>query len=98
MWACLVLGSGGALLVTEAATLAGRMVAECCDGLYAPVGLDLGGDGPEAIALAVVAEIQAFVQGKLAGVRRLTAEEVGAQVERGGAERYLQAQCAMGRE
>jgi xanthine dehydrogenase accessory factor len=28
-------------------------------GLRAPVGLDLGGDGPEAVALAILAEIQA---------------------------------------
>lgn len=27
--------------------------------LHAPVGLDLGGDGPEAIALSIVAELQA---------------------------------------
>ncbi len=84
------------LLVTEVAAMLGRTVAECCERLYAPVGLDLGGDGPEAIALAVVAEIQACVQGKLGGVRRLTAEEVAEQVARGGAGRYLQVQCAMG--
>lgn len=86
------------LLVTEAAAMAGRTVEECCEGLYAPVGLDLGGDGPEAIALAVVAEVQACVQGKLGGVRRLTAEVVAAQVARGGAGRNVQAQCAMGAE
>ena len=85
-----------ALLVTEAAELAGRTVAACCEGMYAPVGLDLGGDGPEAIALAVVAEVQACVQGKLGGVRRWTAETVAAQAERGGASRYVSAQCAMG--
>lgn len=84
------------LLVTEAAAMAGQTVEECCEGLYAPVGLDLGGDGPEAIALAVVAEIQACVQGKLGGVRRLTAAEVARQIEKGGASRYLRAQCAMG--
>ncbi|MDE2450072.1 MAG: XdhC family protein, partial [Gammaproteobacteria bacterium] len=32
--------------------------------LRAPVGLNLGGRAPEAIALAIVAEIHAFVQGK----------------------------------
>ena len=84
-----------ALLVTEAASISGRTVAECCERMYAPVGLDLGGDGPEAIALAVVAEIQACAQGKLGGVRRLTAEMVASQVKRGGASRYLRAQCAM---
>lgn len=84
-----------ALLVTDAAGISGRTVEECCQEMYAPVGLDLGGDGPEAIALAVVSEIQACVQGKLGGVRRLTAETVAAQVERVGASRYMQAQCAM---
>jgi len=29
------------------------------EGLFAPAGLDLGGDSPEAIALAIIAEIQA---------------------------------------
>ena len=51
------------LLVSEAAAMIGRSVAECCERIYAPVGLDLGGDGPEAIALAVIAEAQAFVRG-----------------------------------
>lgn len=32
--------------------------------LHAPVGLDLGGDGPEAVALAIVAEIQARFTGR----------------------------------
>jgi xanthine/CO dehydrogenase XdhC/CoxF family maturation factor len=35
--------------------------------LRAPVGLDLGGGTPEAIALAIVAEIQAFLAGRTAG-------------------------------
>ncbi len=73
------------LLVSEAAVISGQTVAACCARLYAPVGLDLGGDGPEAIALAVVAEIQACVQGKLGGVRRLTERSVAEQVKRGGA-------------
>jgi xanthine/CO dehydrogenase XdhC/CoxF family maturation factor len=32
-------------------------------GLRAPAGLDLGGDGAEAIALSIVAEIQAVLHG-----------------------------------
>jgi xanthine/CO dehydrogenase XdhC/CoxF family maturation factor len=60
------------------------------------VGLDLGGDGAEAIALAVIAEVQASVQGKLGTSRRLTPEFVARQVEKGGASRYLQTQCALG--
>jgi xanthine/CO dehydrogenase XdhC/CoxF family maturation factor len=83
------------LLVSEAAALAGLSVAECCERVWAPVGLDLGGDGPEAIALAVVAEVQAWVQGRLGSSRRLSAEAVAAHVAQGGAARYAQAQCAV---
>jgi xanthine dehydrogenase accessory factor len=84
------------LLVSEAAAALGRSVAECCERIYAPVGLDLGGDGPEAIALAVIAEVQAWVQGKLARSRRLTVEEVAVHVAEGGGARYSEAQCAIG--
>ena len=34
--------------------------------LHSPVGLDLGGDGPAAVALSVVAEIQAHLHGRTA--------------------------------
>jgi xanthine dehydrogenase accessory factor len=84
-----------ALLVSEAATKLGWSVERACEGLFAPVGLDLGGDGAEAIALAVVAEIQGCVEGKLGSSRRMTAELVEEQVAQGGASRYLQAQCAL---
>lgn len=84
------------LLVSEAAATLGLSVAECCERVWAPVGLDLGGDGAESIALAVIAEVQAWVQGKLGASRRLTAGSVAKQIEKGGASRYLQTQCAMG--
>jgi xanthine dehydrogenase accessory factor len=84
-----------ALLVSETAALLGWSVDQACDGLFAPVGLDLGGDGAEAIALAVIAEIQACVEGKLGRSRRMTPEMVAEQIARGGASRYLQAQCAL---
>jgi len=84
-----------ALLVRETATLLGWSVERACEGLFAPVGLDLGGDGAEAIALAVVAEIQACCEGKLGSSRRMTAEMVEEQIAQGGASRYLQAQCAL---
>jgi xanthine dehydrogenase accessory factor len=83
------------LLVSEAAALIGRTVSECCEKIHAPVGLDLGGDGPEAIALAVIAEAQAVCMGKLGASRRLSAEDVARHVSEGGASRYLQAQCAL---
>lgn len=37
------------------------------EGLYAPVGLDLGAEGPDEIALAIVAEILAVQKGRSAG-------------------------------
>jgi len=83
------------LLVSEAAVMIGKSVAECCERIYAPVGLDLGGDGPEAIALAVTAEAQAVCMGKLGVSRRLTAEDVARHVSEGGVARYLQTQCAL---
>lgn len=88
----------GGLLVSEAAAMLGCSVAECCEKVWAPVGLDLGGDGAEAIALAVVAEVQAWAQGRPGVSRRLTAERVAEQVAKGGALRYLQTQCALGME
>jgi len=83
------------LLLSEAAARTGLSVAECCQRIYAPVGLDLGGDGPEAIALAVLAEAQAVCQGKLGAARRLTADDVAHYVREGGAARYTPIHCAL---
>jgi xanthine dehydrogenase accessory factor len=83
------------LLVSEVADRLGWTTAMCCEQLYAPVGLDLGGDGPEAIALAVIAEVQACCMGKLGTSRRLSATDVERHVKEGGASRYLLVQCAL---
>jgi xanthine/CO dehydrogenase XdhC/CoxF family maturation factor len=83
------------LLVAEAAAMLGVSVDTCCDSIFAPVGMDLGGDGPAAIALAIVAEVQAVASGRFGGSRRLTPKDVAMQIEQGGASRYLQAQCAL---
>jgi xanthine/CO dehydrogenase XdhC/CoxF family maturation factor len=40
---------------------------ESLTGLHTPMGLDLGGDGPEPVALAVIAEIQSVLQGRAGG-------------------------------
>jgi xanthine dehydrogenase accessory factor len=40
---------------------------ESLNGLHTPMGLDLGGDGPEPVALAVIAEIQSVLQGRPGG-------------------------------
>jgi xanthine/CO dehydrogenase XdhC/CoxF family maturation factor len=83
------------LLVSEVAVMLGLTVAACCEHIYAPVGLDLGGDGPEAIALAVIAEVQACCMGKRGTSRRLSPEDVERHVKEGGASRYLQLHCAL---
>lgn len=83
------------ILVSEAAAIIGRSVESCCERIFAPVGMDLGGDGPEAIALSILAEVQAIATGKLGGSRRLSAVDVAAQIAQGGASKYLQTQCAM---
>jgi xanthine dehydrogenase accessory factor len=83
------------LLVNEVAVMLGLTLEECCKHIYAPVGLDLGGDGSEAIALAVIAEVQACCMGKLGTSRRLSADDVERHVREGGFSRYLKAQCAL---
>ncbi len=84
-----------ALLLSEAATALSLPLEAACNRVWAPVGLDLGGDGPTAIALAIIAEIQAFLAGKLPRSRRLDPAEIANQIARQGASAYLQTQtCA----
>jgi xanthine/CO dehydrogenase XdhC/CoxF family maturation factor len=83
------------LLVSEASAMSGLSISDCCDRIYAPVGLDLGGDGPEAIALAVMAEAHACCMGKLASSRRLSPADVLNNMSQGDALQYIQAQCAL---
>lgn len=77
-----------ALLITEAAIRLGWSVEQVCERLFAPVGMDLGGDGAEAIALATIAEIQACCEGKLGASRRMTPEMVAERLAAGESERY----------
>ena len=83
------------LLICEAAASLNISIDECCARVFAPVGLDLGGDGAEAIALAIIAEVQAHIQGRLPTSRKLTPARVTEHIAEGGASRYLQAQCAL---
>jgi xanthine/CO dehydrogenase XdhC/CoxF family maturation factor len=46
--------------------------------LHSPVGLDLGAEDPETIALAVLAEIQASFQGRAGGPLRASRAPVSA--------------------
>jgi len=80
-----------ALLINETAARLGWSAEQVCERLFAPVGMDLGGDGAEAIALATIAEIQACCEGKLGASRRMTPKMVAEMLEAGagGAERYV---------
>lgn len=49
---------------------AGDAAQACRDRLFAPVGLDIGAETPEQIALAVLAEIQAIFSGRRGGSLR----------------------------
>ena len=84
------------LLIRDAASTLGWTIDEACENVFAPVGLDLGGDGAEAIALAIIAEIQACCQGKLGHSRRMTPAIIEEQIATGGsATQYLKTQCAL---
>ncbi len=83
------------LLIAEAAALLGCDVTRCCGRVCAPIGMDLGGDGPEAIALSIVAEVQGVIHGRGVASRRLTAEEIEQQLQRGGVSQYLRVQCGL---
>lgn len=51
-------------LAGDLAAAGGPPAADTLSRLHAPVGLDLGGDGPEAVALSILAEIQAVFAGR----------------------------------
>ncbi len=84
-----------ALLLAEAAQALNWPLVRACERVFSPVGLDLGGDGAEAVALSAISEIQGCLHSKLGHSRRITPETIAHQIAQGGASRYLQAQCAL---
>lgn len=73
-----------ALLLKEAADLAGVTFTAAVEAVHSPVGLHLGGEGPEAIALAVVAEMQAVLHdGAQVRSRRMTLEQANDALAKG---------------
>ncbi|MFC6645237.1 XdhC family protein [Granulicella cerasi] len=84
-----------ALLMAEAAASLQWPLERVCEAVNSPMGLDLGGDGADSVALATIAEIQASLHGKLPLTRRLSVAMVEEQIEKGGASRYLQTQCVL---
>lgn len=51
--------------------------------LFAPVGLMLGGRSPEAVALSILAEVQAHRHGQMAGAMRVPPEELARLLAKG---------------
>ncbi|MDR3735132.1 MAG: XdhC family protein [Acidobacteriaceae bacterium] len=69
------------ILVSEVAATLGWSMEECAALLHAPVGLNLGGDAPESIALAILAEAHAHCAGRDARPRRITAAQMWQHLE-----------------
>jgi xanthine dehydrogenase accessory factor len=69
---CLYVGALGPKKRTEKLLdeIGENFTAEQLEKLHAPVGLDIGADTPEAIALSIVAEIQAVLANRAGGFLR----------------------------
>ena len=79
-----------------------RPTAEQLSRLYGPMGLDIGAEGPDEIALSIVSELRAFLSGREGGSLRRRTEPIHAAAEPFTArslalpaENVLQAQCAV---
>jgi xanthine dehydrogenase accessory factor len=79
------------LLLTEAAARLGWSPEKALQRVHAPIGLELGGDSPEAVALAILAEIQAALHQKTAVSRGMSTEDFLAVPDRP----YIPVQCSL---
>lgn len=80
------------LLLSQVAQQLECNMEDCLLRVYAPMGLDLGGDTPEAVALTVIAEIQAVLHTKTSISRRMTEEVFYAPAAEPA---YIPAQCPL---
>ena len=79
------------LLLLEAAQYLGWTPEDCLSRVHSPIGLDLGGDSPEAVALTIVAEIQSVLHQKVAGSRSMPEKALHIVPE----SPYVPAQCVL---
>jgi xanthine dehydrogenase accessory factor len=79
------------ILLTEVAAQLGWTPEQCLRRVHAPIGLDLGGDSPEAVALAILSEIQSALHRKTAISRGMSKEDFLAAPDRP----YVPAQCPL---
>ncbi len=84
------------LLLAETAAELGWSLEQCAARLHTPIGLDLGGDAPEAVALAILAEAQAVCHNRSAAMRRLSAAELAAHLPDSRLAATLRAICPEG--
>lgn len=73
-----------ALLLREAAADAHVPLAAALERTCAPIGLELGGEGPESIALAITAEVQATLQNAAHRRHRMSVAEAEHLLQRFG--------------
>lgn len=79
------------ILLTEVAAQLGWTPEQCLRRVHAPIGLDLGGDNPEAVALAILSEIQSALHRKTAISRGMSEEDFRAAPDH----LYIPAQCPL---
>jgi xanthine dehydrogenase accessory factor len=54
-------------MFAEIAAASDRVSLERRGTVFGPIGLDVGGDGPDAIALAIISEVSAVMNGREGG-------------------------------
>jgi xanthine/CO dehydrogenase XdhC/CoxF family maturation factor len=79
------------LLLKEVAEALNWTPEQCLSRVHAPIGLDLGGDSPQAVALSIMAEIQSVMHRKPIALRSTPAIDMSAAPERP----YVPTQCPL---
>ncbi len=85
-----------AMLLDQASASLRLPLEECLKRVHTPAGIDIGAEGPDAIALSILAEIQACCSGRGAGPQKLTADSVEQYLAEGKDRPPLVELCAMG--
>ncbi len=83
-------------LIAEVAARLNRALSACCASVSAPIGLDIGGEGAESIALAIMAEAQACCSGKDSSSRKLSAEDVQLHLSESDQQEIYPTHCGLG--
>ena len=84
-----------ARLAADLATSLDWPLEEICTSLRAPVGLDLGGDGAEAIALSIIAEMQACAAHRLSLSRRMSLDVMTEEIAQADRSGYIPVSCTL---